>query len=677
LDIGKIVGSFVFSKLCTKVAKFIHAKDQVDTVGEIIGTKPDSIILTYDSHCNITGNDLVKGSVTCNFEERLPWWLNACPGADPTDFDCTTVATLAVTGAVALFPPIAVVTSIVGVGLEDVAIGVALECASRLGDEACEKIGNLLFSDDNNVYESSNQTKYSFPDDVPSCPPTLALANLDPTFIVDQLCTDTSNCVYNPGADVCFISAIPSPSGGAQQCCYSKGQINITAPAAGHPMISHPSLLARIPNMAVDRRINLCCYVFLWSSCKDPRPSDPGQNYNNSQPALGNGDAHFTTFDGLYYTFNGAGEFWLLRNTTTQTLAVQTRMVPSGSYSLLEAYAMKTANSSVLQIEQTSTGEFIVYYDSVLIPPNIWQNGINFDDIYISYDGDVTVSFSNEFSFKFSPLSLNSFAPRSYFGNYTQGILGSYDNNPFNDLTTPDGILLPANSTTEVIHYKFGLKWSVTEDESLFNYFGKNYSDFNFPEFKPSFGYSAGQLPPNAAEICGNDQSCLWDLVTTGDESLANQTRSNNEDFNQTVSTTSQNITMCPTFDDIENGSFVLNNYLLNSVVTFYCDIGFELQGDTNLICQADGSWNGTEPSCDFVATTTVEIETTTEIMTKNPSSSKSSSPTSAKKTTTSSTTSPTTTTTQEATTSNAEQLCTNLSVFCISFALTLLAAFY
>uniref|UniRef100_A0A914P1I8 Uncharacterized protein n=1 Tax=Panagrolaimus davidi TaxID=227884 RepID=A0A914P1I8_9BILA len=645
--------------------EFCAIPNTIDFVGydliDIYGiqlTSTESAICRYnDPGANITlleakvfflthyekNTNLFKLKIMVTVLARIPWFSNACPGAHPLDIACVAVGSLAVTGVTAFFAP-----------------------------ESLPVVAVALGKD------FSNETTYYFPDDVPACPPTFALAKVDPTFVIDRLCTNPSNCMYNTGADVCFISATPSPGGGAQQCCYSKGEINITAPgkflllsvfemaykftAAGHPMMSHPSVLAGIPNIALDRSPwHYCCELNHWITrpfCK--RPSDPGQNYTAPKPALGNGDPHFTTFDGLYYTFNGAGEFWMLKNNSAQSLAVQTRMIPVGtSYSYFGAYAMKTSNSSVLQIERSSSGEFTVFYDSTPIPPNIWQNGINFDDIYISYDGSVIVTFSSGFSFKISYWMVNSFAPQSFFGNYTQGILGSYDDNPFNDLTTPDGILLPANSTTKVIHYKFGLKWSVSEDESLFNYFGKNYSDFNFPEFKPSFGYFAGQLPPNAAEVCGNDQSCLWDLVTTGDESLANETRSNNEDFNQTVSTTSQNITMCPTFDDIENGSFVLNNYLPNSVVTFYCDSGFEIQGNEKLICKADGSWNGTEPSCDFVGTTTVE--TTTENMANSPNSPKSSSPTS---------TTTTTTTTQETTTSNAEQLFINLNVVSISFAL-------
>ncbi len=34
------------------------------------------------------------------------------------------------------------------------------------------------------------------------------------------------------------------------------------------------------------------------------------------------------------------------------------------------------------------------------------------------------------------------------------------------------------------------------------------------------------------------------------------------------------------------------------SEVTYSCDIGFILSGDTNRTCQADGNWTGNAPVC-------------------------------------------------------------------------------
>jgi hypothetical protein len=63
--------------------------------------------------------------------------------------------------------------------------------------------------------------------DLLSCPPTSALANIDQRFVDDALCNSNTPkpCMMNPGSESCVISAVPSPSGAGQQCCYKSGNI--------------------------------------------------------------------------------------------------------------------------------------------------------------------------------------------------------------------------------------------------------------------------------------------------------------------------------------------------------------------------------------------------------------------------------------------------------------------
>uniref|UniRef100_A0A914CEN0 Uncharacterized protein n=1 Tax=Acrobeloides nanus TaxID=290746 RepID=A0A914CEN0_9BILA len=511
-------------------------------------------------------------------------------------------------------------------------------CNAPDPDEICKKLLGLMGINEN--LDSLSNTTSPWPEaptDIPACPPTLDLAMLDPLFVVDPDCPGNLPCTYNPGVDLCYISAVPSPSGGAQHCCYLNRQIYIKAPGAGYPFIAHPSIAVGIPHIALDLNpYTYCCQLEgidpqRCNQLVNGRGPDPGSNYTSPGPSLGNGDPHFTTFDGLYYNFNGAGEFWLLKNSSVQPIAAQTRMtLPNGlasSYSWMTSYAFKSDNSSVVQIEITeSCGDNIgcfhapinVYYDRVPIPENIWKNTIVFDDVTISYDNlasgydqrEVIVSFGAGISFKISTFSVTTFVNAEYKGNFTHGLLGSYDGNPFNDFESPDGVIIPANSTTEIIHYKFGLKWYVEPNESLFDYFGKNYSDFYFPQFKPSFEYAPGQLPPNAEEICGDDESCLWDLVMTGNAEVANETREKNENFNNTVTTTSQNITMCSKLQTFDHGSCFADNYLPNSIAQCKCDSGYELNGAMIIGCKSDGAWNSTEPNCDLIITSTEELTT-------------------------------------------------------------------
>ena len=44
------------------------------------------------------------------------------------------------------------------------------------------------------------------------------------------------------------------------------------------------------------------------------------------------------------------------------------------------------------------------------------------------------------------------------FKNRTRGLLGTWNDDPSDDFTTPDGTVLPADASPQQIHYDFGLK---------------------------------------------------------------------------------------------------------------------------------------------------------------------------------------------------------------------------
>uniref|UniRef100_A0A914EJJ9 Uncharacterized protein n=1 Tax=Acrobeloides nanus TaxID=290746 RepID=A0A914EJJ9_9BILA len=528
------------------------------------------------------------------------------------------------------------------------------EDAARVLGEICPGVGKIcqaaldaygLLNNKDELGEEISDDKSStpktpilkIPTDVPPCPPTLELAQLDPRFVVDPHCPGGKACFLNQGADICYDSATPSPSGGGQHCCYKSGNIFLKTPGAGYPYVTHPSIAASFPNLIRDiNPLVFCCYATDHDEeeCQkyyQERPPDTGANYTAPKATLGNGDPHWTTFDELYYTFNGAGEFWLLKDSLAQPLAAQVRMIlpygPASTFTFLAAYALKAENGSIVQVSFShlySDNNFFeveinpltylidVYYDGVPIPPDVLQNKFTHGDVSILLqDGTVSVTLGVGFSFQFSQLSLIGYAPITFKGNFTHGLLGTYDGNPFNDLETPYGVIVPANSTTEIVHLKFGLDWYVQEDESLFDYFGKNYSDYYFPNFRPNFGYAASQLPPDAAEICGGDPSCLWDLVITGDPTIANQTRGTQEGFNNTVSTTSKNITMCPRLSNPTNGYLNIDYYNVGGTAEFSCYPGYEVDGSSVLYCQKDGTWNGTIPECLAIQLTKTEEATT------------------------------------------------------------------
>ena len=54
----------------------------------------------------------------------------------------------------------------------------------------------------------------------------------------------------------------------------------------------------------------------------------------------------------------------------------------------------------------------------------------------------------------------------------------------------------------------------------------------------------------------------------------------------------------CPILDTPVNGTKHGSSYVFESLVMFSCDTGFLLEGDHSLVCQSDGTWNGSIPMC-------------------------------------------------------------------------------
>ena len=54
-----------------------------------------------------------------------------------------------------------------------------------------------------------------------------------------------------------------------------------------------------------------------------------------------------------------------------------------------------------------------------------------------------------------------------------------------------------------------------------------------------------------------------------------------------------------PLSDPLKGSVHIYNNQtVFESIVTYTCDTGYVLDGADTRICQANGMWSGTEPSC-------------------------------------------------------------------------------
>lgn len=171
-------------------------------------------------------------------------------------------------------------------------------------------------------------------DELPACPCTLKEAENDKGFLLpDPDCSDKFNengpCIRNPGAAKCLRSSQRSQY--EQQCCYSNyGDLMFSFDEIGGSRPSRSPTIGRktltsgaVPSLSTwydDISPYYMCCVFQdqrSEGCETYRTkqrfSSDCKKYKPPKIAAVYGDPHFLTFDQQNYTFNGLGEFVLVR----------------------------------------------------------------------------------------------------------------------------------------------------------------------------------------------------------------------------------------------------------------------------------------------------------------------------------------------------------------------------
>ncbi|CAL1547388.1 unnamed protein product, partial [Lymnaea stagnalis] len=117
----------------------------------------------------------------------------------------------------------------------------------------------------------------------------------------------------------------------------------------------------------------------------------------------------------------------------------------------------------------------------------------------------------------------------------TRGLLGNFNGNPYDDFQLPNGTVLSPNLTEEQVFNLFASSYRVNEVNSIFIYdAGKSCGDYQHPEFIPTFRSSFTTTQINeAAELCGlSSEDCIFDLIATGNETIALNTKFLTEEHN-------------------------------------------------------------------------------------------------------------------------------------------------
>ena len=458
------------------------------------------------------------------------------------------------------------------------------------------------------------------------CPCTTGQANVDINFI---------EAIANIPSPMMHYRSTPSISGSGQQCLYnSDGNINVGTGSSGTVDTHSPEgIEGRMDHLIHDELPWwACCNIT--SNCaiyQQYRPSDDCSNYQPPTFAWAFGDPHFRSLDGIEFTFNGAGEFILVKSSIHKfTLQARMEIFKNSQASVLTGFAIQTENSSKIQIQRTFSGQTIIYSDDEYF---VLGEGIF---LRYFYQG-VTIQISEELTqidVRFSvgsfvriyiyPESLSYFLQLSdSFKGNVYGILGNFNGNGNDDFMLPNGSVIPINSTLTQIHYNFGLKWRINEKDSLFTYQAPfNYSSYDNPGFMPILEIpDENQVSSEVRQICGDSLSCLFDATTTGSLSFANETATFTK-ITENVRANSVKIVSCGYPGSISNGSINGSVFFSDSIIEITCEDGFILNSTSNMVpyvkkliltCGQDGQWSTYVPSCVLIpipSTRTVSLNT-------------------------------------------------------------------
>ncbi|MGA3402177.1 MAG: VWD domain-containing protein, partial [Acetobacteraceae bacterium] len=219
------------------------------------------------------------------------------------------------------------------------------------------------------------------------------------------------------------------------------------------------------------------------------------------------GDVHLTTFDGLYYNFQAAGEFILSESTIPgDSFEIQTRMQPYGGSSSVSVNTMvgaQVGNDRVtFGIDRTDTvwidGQGVsLSSDPVVTLADGTLEQTSADSYRLVWNTGEELDVTNEGAYLNVTVSL----PNSDAGN-VQGLLGNDNGNPANDLTLPGGAPIASGGTISYaqLYGTYETSWLVNQSNSLMDY-GPGQDSASF--YNANFPYNQiglGNLPANAVQ---------------------------------------------------------------------------------------------------------------------------------------------------------------------------------
>ncbi|XP_062605769.1 uncharacterized protein LOC134267580 [Saccostrea cucullata] len=370
------------------------------------------------------------------------------------------------------------------------------------------------------------------------CPCDSRLLRFDPRYVINRF--DRKYRV------LCYASMIV---GRNAECCYrlhrridNLSVLERSLPAVG-TLLQYNPFFERHLYIKNDLKPREACTKsrhFKWFY--EVRPIPGCYRRSPFRPGINSGDPHIRTLDGKQYTFNGHGEYVMMKITKGGTrFDFQARTEPATTSNgtvinatVFSAFVAQDQTGSKVQIEMSSDKQDLIIRGNGNDLTTRFQNtnysyltqnlSIRWENKSISasfFQSSIILKVRLGVRFLISEVVVDD----TYMG-FVQGLMGNFDGNITNDFILPNGTTLSENEarTERDIFYNFGQRWSVN-DKSIFYYDeGQNHENFSHPEFEPLFMDEVDEEQLNSAkEICGTSpsQACIFDFLATGDISLA------------------------------------------------------------------------------------------------------------------------------------------------------------
>ncbi|XP_071951342.1 sushi domain-containing protein 2-like [Antedon mediterranea] len=466
------------------------------------------------------------------------------------------------------------------------------------------------------------------------CPCNLQSALVDGgRFEPSPRCSNTvqDSCSDDNGIVHCVRSSSPSSNGEGLECCYDvNGNLANIADNLYAGYIHRYHYLGTEPFDQTGTAPYFSHYtsdVLPYIRCCSTRsdcdryfiPYRPSQDCNGYQPPTPgrlNGDPHILTLDGLAYTFNGHGEYVLI-DALGGLFEMQGRTEPikNGTTPIkatrFTAIAAKFNNDTMVHVALNQVRGLVAYTTE----DYVWSR-IDFDDnpiwsgtgltiFYTKATNETSVSITVAFDFGLSfvveanndLMSIIVYGPEMLHGN-TSGLLGNWNDDVTDDLRTPNGDIIPSNSSLQDIHYDFGEKWRIDSEDSILYYVaGTDYSTYYKPNFVPWFEAPDNIDQEEVTRVCGDNIECIFDYQVTGNVEIAKVTKDIVE-FVEEIKEDVKPVVVCGFISTPQNGFKNGTTYTEGSILIFSCETGFNLTGESRIICTPKGVWSDLTPVC-------------------------------------------------------------------------------